>query len=98
MSQSKQQKKAATTVWDTIEMLFRRYDGHLELEVASRCCWSGELRLTVSDPTNAPARSIVFYSMAGASPEDVAERLLADVHDWLAEGYVPLPPPYYKQR
>jgi hypothetical protein len=77
-------------VWDRIYELFDRYDGSIKLEGASLCAWGGELRLTITNPKNAPARSIAFYSVGGLDPVDVAERLLADATDWLDAGNTPL--------
>jgi hypothetical protein len=83
-----------TTVWDTIDDLLDAYDGVVRIECASRCAWSGEIRLTLSEPEGAPARRISFQSIGGALPETVAERLLADVRAWLATSDVkPLPAP-----
>src|SRR6187551_3722951 len=83
-----------TTVWDTIDDLLDTYDGVVRIECASRCAWSGEIRLTLSEPQDAPARRISFQAVGGALPETVAERLLAGVRDWLATSDArPLPPP-----
>jgi hypothetical protein len=82
------------TVWDEIDELLDRYDGHLKLDVATQCCWGGELRLGLTNPEDAPARSMVFYSVAGNNPAEVARRLLRDAEAWLASsGCNPLPPP-----
>jgi len=82
------------TVWDAIDDLLETYDGDVRIECASQCAWSGEIRLTLADPEGAPSRSISFQSIGGALPERVAERLLADVRDWLATSDVkPLPAP-----
>jgi hypothetical protein len=71
------------TIWHEIEELLETYDGHLKLDVGTESCWGGELRLLLTDPHNAPARSIVFYSVAGSSPAAVARRLLDDARKWL---------------
>ena len=85
---------AAKTVWDTIDDLLDTYDGDVHIECASRSAWMGHLRLTLTDPEGEPSRSITFHSVGGALPENVAERLLADVRDWLATSDVkPLPAP-----
>ena len=82
------------TVWDRVRALFERFDGHLKMDVASECCWGGELRLGLTNPDSEPARSIVFYSVAGRDPTEVAKRLLADAENWLAtSGVRPLSPP-----
>ena len=78
-------------IWEKVDALLERFDGHMEFEVASECCWSGELRLGLTNPENKPARSIVFFSVAGRDPADVAKRLLADAENWLAtSGVEPL--------
>lgn len=77
-----------------LEEMLEQYDADLKFNVASGCAWSGQLRLTLTNPDNAPSRSITFYSAGGLGPEDLAERLLADVQEWLAESDVePLPVP-----
>lgn len=84
----------AKTVWDAIDDLLDTYDGDIHVESASKCAWSGQIRLTLTDPEGAPSRSITFHSVGGAVPERVAERLLSDVQDWLAaSGVEPLPAP-----
>ena len=78
-------------IWEKIDALLARFDGHLKIDVASNCCWSGELRLGLTNPDNKPARSIVFFSAGGLDPSGVAKRLLADAENWLAtSGVVPL--------
>jgi hypothetical protein len=85
---------AAKSVWDMIDDLLDTYDGHVHVECASRCAWMGEIRLTLAGPEGGPSRSITFHSYGGVLPENVAERLLADVQDWLAASDVkPLPAP-----
>ena len=84
----------AKTVWDAIDDLLETYDGDLHIECASKCAWSGQIRLTLTNPEGAPSRSVTFYSVGGGVPEGVAQRLLADVQDWLAtSGLHPLPAP-----
>lgn len=87
------------STWEEIEELLAVYDGDLEITVASECCWSGQLRLTLTDPMDAPSRSITFYSVGGGSPEMVAARLLDDFKAWLEDSSdAPLPPPDWKTR
>ena len=62
--------------WLAIDDLLDAHDGHLKLDVASACCWSGELRIGLTNPDNAPARSAVFFAAGGASP--TANRPKAD--------------------
>jgi hypothetical protein len=40
----------AKNVWDGIDDLLEEVDGHLELVAASLCCWSGELRIGLTNP------------------------------------------------
>ena len=70
------------TVWDKLENIIEATDDHLELVVAARCCWSGELRIGLTNPPDSPARSMVFFAAGGASPSEVAKRLLADFEAW----------------
>jgi hypothetical protein len=87
-------ERPARTVWHVIDDLLETYDGDVHIQCASRCAWSGEIRLTLAEPEGAPSRSISFRSVGGALPETVAERLLADVRAWLATSDVkPLPTP-----
>ena len=80
------------TVWDAIDELLETYDGDIRIECGSKCAWAGHIRLTLTDPEGAPSRGVTFSSVGGVVPEDVAERLLADVQDWLAtSGLQPLP-------
>lgn len=81
-------------IWARVSNLFDRYDGDLKIDVASECCWGGELRLGLTNPNGAPARSIVFYSVGGGDPADVAETLSADAEAWLEmnQGAPPLRP------
>jgi hypothetical protein len=72
----------AKPIWTAIEDILEAHDGHLELNVASACCWSGELRIGLTNPNNAPARSAAFFAAGGGTPEEVARRLLADFHEW----------------
>jgi hypothetical protein len=71
------------SVWERLEDVIEASDGHLELMVAAQCCWSGELRIGLTNPPHAPARSMVFFSAGGANPAQVAKRLLADYEDWM---------------
>src|SRR5262245_15508279 len=74
------------TVWDRIEDIIEAHDGHLELVVAAQCCWRGELRIGLTNPPDSPARSMVFFAAGGASPREVAKRLLvAAYHNKLGE-------------
>ena len=78
-------------IWERVHALLERFDGHLEISVATDCYWGGELRLGLTNPDNSPARSVVFYSVAARGPAEVARRLLADAANWLAtSGMEPL--------
>lgn len=84
----------AKSVWDAIEDLLDTYDGEIQIKLASERAWSGQIRLTLTDPEGAPSRSMTFFSAGGIDPEAVAEHLLADVADWLStSGVTPLPAP-----
>jgi hypothetical protein len=83
-----------SSVWEDVDELLARYDSSLRFEIASACDWSGELRLTLTDPENAPSRSVTFFSAGGGDPEEVAHAVLADAVAWLAESdQQPLPVP-----
>jgi len=69
-------------IWERIDGLLEEVDGHLEISVVSECCWSGELRIGLTNPANAPARSMTFFSVGHGDPASVARRLLADYEDW----------------
>jgi hypothetical protein len=73
------------TIWQRIEELLDACDGHLELVVAAECAWSGELRIGLANPPNAPARSVVFFSAGGEDPLEVAHRLMAAYEAWRSE-------------
>lgn len=84
--------------WDRVDDLLERYDGSVRIIGASECAWSGELRLTLTDPDNAPSRSMTFFSVAHADPEDVAVDLLTDCELWMLESETePLPVPDWKR-
>jgi hypothetical protein len=79
-----------------LEGLLARYDASLKFETGTGCAWSGELRLTLTNPPGKPSRSVTFYAVGGMSPNDLAGGLLADVLLWLSESHQePLPPPYW---
>jgi hypothetical protein len=77
-------------------VLLEKYDGTIKLDTASECCWSCEVRLSLTNPDNAPARSMTFYAVAGDTPETVASAVLGDVKHWLdEENGTPLAVPDY---
>ena len=81
-------------VWDEVERLLDKYDADIHIDCGSACAWGGQLRLTLTNPDNAPSRSITFYSVGGLNPNKVARRLLDDAKVWLADSDVePLPVP-----
>jgi hypothetical protein len=80
-------------VWKRLNLLLDRYDGDIKLGRHSESVWDGQLRLGLTNPTGAPARSMVFHASGGTTPADVVERLLDDAHEWLAtSGVEPLRP------
>jgi hypothetical protein len=66
-------------VWDELDDLLDRFDADVRIEGGSGCAWSGQVRLTLTEPPNAPSRSMTFHSVGGAAPDDVGARLLDDV-------------------
>jgi hypothetical protein len=80
-------------VWTELAQLLDAYDSDFKVVIASTTAWSGQLRLTLTNPDDAPSRSITFYAVAGASPEEVARAVLDDARRWLAENPPPLPVP-----
>jgi hypothetical protein len=84
------------SVWEQIHELVDNYDADFECGVASESMWSGQLRVTLTNPEDRPSRSMTFYSTGGSDPEDVAIAVLADFHAWREEtGEEPLPVPEY---
>jgi hypothetical protein len=81
-------------VWDEVSRLLEKYDADIHIDCASESAWGGQLRLTLTNPSNAPSRSITFHSVGGQNPNKVARRLLDDAKVWLADsGVEPLPVP-----
>ncbi|HEX5376335.1 MAG TPA: hypothetical protein VFW48_09265 [Solirubrobacterales bacterium] len=78
---------------ERLENLVHTYDADLEFATCTGAAWSGELRLTLTNPEGAPSRSMVFYKAGAGYPEEAAEALLADAESWIAEGGEPMPPP-----
>lgn len=86
------------TAIEQLRALLDWYDGDLNFEVGSGCMWSGQLRLTLTDPDNAPSQSITFYGAGGSGPEEVAEEICGAVHAWLPTAETePLPVPDWKR-
>ena len=71
------------------------FDGSIEFNVCTGACWSGEVRLTMTDDDGMPATGTTFYAAGAASPDVAATRLLIAVMDWLAEGHEPMPYPQW---
>ena len=85
---------AAEWIWERVDDMFARYDAAIDIKGTTGCAWEGQLRLTLTNPTSEPSRSMTIYSAGGGDPEEVAEALLADAEAWIAEsGQQPLPPP-----
>ena len=81
-------------VWGEVDDLLEKYDADIRIDCASASMWAGQLRLTLTNPSSAPSRSITFYSVGGLNPNKVARRLLDDAKVWLADADVePLPVP-----
>ncbi len=72
-----------TKVWDRLDEVIDFYaergqDIGVELEIATRCMWSGTLRWT-PEPNRSdmkPDRSLVLHAAGGTWAEDVLWRLL----------------------
>lgn len=80
-------------VWDEVDDLLATYDAAIRCESASASTWTGELRLTLTDPQRAPSRSITFYVVGHDEPTTVARELLDDSAAWIAAGGEPMPVP-----
>ena len=81
-------------IWKALRKLTDDYDADFKCSMGSRTYWSGQLRVTLTNPPGKPSRSIVFFSVGQATPEAVAERVVEDFHVWReAEGVEPLPVP-----
>jgi hypothetical protein len=81
-------RRAVADVWEEVEAPLNRYEEQIEIEVASNCGWSGELRPGLTDLPARPARSIVLYFAGGVDAPEVAKALLADAEAWLASSDV----------
>lgn len=78
------------TAWEEVDQLLSCYLGGVKLEMIEPGHWDGELRLVTSDPEDAPARSMTFFSRGCGTAEDTLERLLRESDEWLREGGDPL--------
>jgi len=73
------------SVWDEVDTLLGTYDASVRFDSATGCMWGGELRLTLTDPPNAPSRSMAFYKSGAMDPAQAARELLDDAESWLKE-------------
>src|SRR2546430_17026106 len=71
------------TVWDSVDDLTEQFDATAKIEGGSGCAWSAEIRLTLTNPEEAPSRSIAFWTTGHAGPEQAVTALLDDVKTWL---------------
>lgn len=79
-------------VWGELDRVLGTYDAAFDVNVGSRYVWSGQLRVTLTNPRHEPSRSMTFFSAGGSSAERVAEAVLGDFARWLDEsGVEPLP-------
>jgi hypothetical protein len=78
-----------------MEALLSIYDGDFKAGFGSLTAWSGQLRLTLEDPPNEPARSVTFYAAGQPGPDEVAAATLEAFGKWRksAEGVEPAPVP-----
>lgn len=85
-------------VWMRLSDLLMAYDADFEVNTASECAWAGHLRLTLTNPENAPSRSMTFYSVGKGGPEEVATAVLDDAEGWIQEtGIKPMPVPEWTE-
>lgn len=81
-------------VWMELELVMADFDAAFHVDCSSGCGWSGQLRLTLTNPENEPSRSMTFFYAGAADPEDVAWAVLADFAAWMEEsGVTPMPVP-----
>lgn len=82
-----------TTPVEWVHELLERLDGDVTVETGSESMWSGQLRLTLTDPKGAPSRSMAFYVVACENPDQVIALLCMDAQKWMREtGVEPLRP------
>jgi hypothetical protein len=82
------------TVWDDLDRILDTYDAAFETNVGTGYAWSGQLRVTLTNPDGEPSRSMTFFSAGQLSAEAVALTVIGDFEKWLVEADAePLPPP-----
>jgi hypothetical protein len=82
---------------DDLHELLDRFDADAHFAVGSESMWSGELRLTLTNPDGAPSRSMTFFSVAANDPTEAARALVDDANEWLAtSGVQPMPVPDWR--
>lgn len=85
-------------VWGALDEVLTRFDGDFRVEMGSGLPWAGQLRVTLTNPSDGPSRSMTFYSVGAWCPEDVASAVLADLEAWMMEsGVEPLPVAAWKR-
>jgi hypothetical protein len=63
----------------------KRWDWHMEFEVARECAWSASLRITIKpNRRNQPDESTVFYCAGLGGPDDFPSRVHPALERWLA--------------
>jgi len=83
-----------TTPWEKLDEVLAAYDADFKVDIGTASCWSGQLRVTLTNPEGKPSRSVTFFSAGQAWPEDVATEVLADLERCLDEwGIEPMAPP-----
>lgn len=81
-------------VWEWMDHVLATYDADTDFNCSSQCMWSGQLRVTLTNPDNEPSRSMTFFSAGQSDPEGVAWNVLTDFEKWRGEsGVEPLSAP-----
>ena len=71
---------------ERLDERFPHGDWDIKLDVAKDCCWSATVRVTPHpNRPSAPDRSYVTHSVAGNSPEEVAQKAVAEALRWADE-------------
>lgn len=75
-----------------LDKILDTYESSFRCSVASQCCWSGELRLQLTNVPGLCDRSIVFFAAGCSSVQEVIDRTVEAAAEWLlTKGNIPLP-------
>jgi hypothetical protein len=78
-----------------VAFMLDTYDSAIKLERASGTMWSAELRLTMSDSRDTPARSVTFYGTGQETAKDAMLYVCVYAMKWIERTEcqpMPLPP------